>query len=145
MEDEEGEELPYPVGEEIEKRIYLSSRRMMLFFSNQFYEIARRLGKSKLTDSARILAPNILCREMLEDSYKEQSWVYMPSIEIPFVPMDQCFEFFMRKRPTMTHKMTQVRYQWPSEAQLEDIKRRGCNIAPVGFQHPRHGNILRGR
>ena len=29
----------------------------MLFFSNQFYEIARRLGKAHLTSSARLLAP----------------------------------------------------------------------------------------
>ena len=137
VEDDEDEPQPYILREELEKRIYLSSRRMMLYFSNQFYEIARRLGKSQLTSSARLLAPNIQCREMLEDSYKEQSWFYMPSIEIPFVPMDICFEFFFRSRPTMIHKMTKVKYQWPSPAQLDDIKRLGCNIAPVGFQHPR--------
>ena len=136
-EEDEDEEQPYPLPPEMKKRIYLSSRRMMLFFSNQFYEIARRLGKSHLTSSARVLAPNILCKEMLEDSYKEQSWFYTPSIEIPFVPMDICLEFFFRKRLTMTHKMTRVKYQWPSQDQMDDIKRLGCNIAPVGFQHPR--------
>ena len=130
LEEDEEEDQPYPLGEEMEKRIYLSSRRMMLFFSNQFYEIARRLGKAHLTSSARLLAPNILCREMMENSYKEQSWYYMPSIEIPFVP-DQYFEYFLRKRPTMIHKITRVKYQWPSQPQLNDIRRLGCNIAPV--------------
>ena len=41
----------------------------------------------------------------------------------------------------MIHKITRVKYQWPSQPQLADIRRLGCNIAPVGFHHPKKTNV----
>ena len=41
----------------------------------------------------------------------------------------------------MIHKITRVKYQWPSQPQLDDIRRLGCNIAPVGFHHPKKTNV----
>ena len=133
---EDDENDPYPINAEKEKRCYLSSKRLMFFFANQFYDIARRIGKGNLTSSAKILPPTIMCREELENSYKELTWSFIPSIEVGFWP-DEYFEYFLRKRPVMRHKKTNVSYQWPSPAQISAVRQIGCNIAPIGFNHPK--------
>ena len=133
---EDDEDDPYPINAEMEKRCYLSSKRLMFFFANQFYEIARRIGKGNLTSSATILAPSILCREEVDDSYKELTWKFIPTIEVSFWP-DEYFEYFMRKRPVMRHKRTNVSYQWPEQSQIQAIRQIGCNILPLGFNHPK--------
>lgn len=37
----------------------------------------------------------------------------------------------------MVHKKTGITYQWPTQEMLDHIQSLGCNVAPVGFQHPR--------
>eukprot|EP00092_Neocalanus_flemingeri_P031911 GFUD01034666.1.p1 GENE.GFUD01034666.1~~GFUD01034666.1.p1 ORF type:complete len:850 (+),score=213.74 GFUD01034666.1:67-2550(+) len=133
---EDDENDPYPINAEKEKRCYLSSKRLMSFFANQFFDIARRIGKGNITNSAQILPPTIMCREGMEDSYKELVWSFIPSIEVGFWP-DEYFEYFLRKRPVMKHKKTNVSYQWPSPTQITAVRQIGCNIAPIGYSHPK--------
>ena len=42
-----------------------------------------------------------------------------------------------RKREKMRHKRTGTTYQWPTEKMVQHITQLGCNLAPVGYQHPK--------
>ena len=70
---------------------------------------------------------------MLEDSYKEQSWYYMPSIEIPFVP-DQYFEYFLRDR-VVHSKLVEI-----VEILCSDWLRSKC--CRIGGFHAGKGSII---
>ena len=59
---EDDDNDPYPINAEKERRCYLSSKQLMNFFAEQFYDLARRIGKGGLSSSAKLLPPSILCR-----------------------------------------------------------------------------------
>ena len=107
---EDDEEDPYPINSETERRCYLSSKRLMYFFGNQFYELARTIGKGSLTSSAKLLGPKVLCREEMEGTAKEAKWHFIPTIEVSHWP-DDAFEFFLRKRTVMRDRRTGLSYQ----------------------------------
>ena len=107
---EDDEDDPYPINSETEKRCYLSSKRLMYFFGNQFYELARTIGKGSLTSSAKLLGPKVLCREEVEGTLKEAKWHFIPTIEVGHWP-DDAFEFFLRKRIVMRDRRTGLSYQ----------------------------------
>ena len=107
---EDDEDDPYPINAETEKRCYLSSKRLMYFFGNQFYELARAIGKGSLTSSAKLLGPKVLCREEVEGTLKEAKWHFIPTIEVGHWP-DDAFEFFLRKRTVMRDRRTGLSYQ----------------------------------
>ena len=94
------------------------------------------LSKISLNGSARVLQPDILCKEALEDTRKELAWRFTPSIAVSFWP-DQCFEWFLRHRKVMKCKKTGMKYQWPSAAHRVSVRQLGCNIVPLGFKHPK--------
>jgi len=66
--------------------------------------------------------------------------MFIPSIELSFWP-DEYFEFFLRKRPVMRHKRTNISYQWPSQSQISAVRQLGCNVVPIGFTHPRKSEL----
>ena len=79
---EEDDSDPFPMSADTEKRCYLSSKRLMFHFSNQFFELARMIGKKSLTSSAQMLPPKLLCRQEVEGTYKEEHWHFIPTIEV---------------------------------------------------------------
>ena len=107
---DDDEDDPYPINAETEKRCYLSSKRLMYFFGNQFYELARTIGKGSLTSSAKLLGAKVLCREEVEGTWKEAKWHFVPTIEVGHWP-DDAFEFFLRKRTVMRDRRTGLSYQ----------------------------------
>ena len=107
---EDDEEDPYPINSETERRCYLSSKRLLYFFGNQFYDLARTIGKGNLTSSAKLLGPKVLCREEMEGTAKEAKWHFIPTIEVSHWP-DDAFEFFLRKRTVMRDRRTGLSYQ----------------------------------
>jgi hypothetical protein len=73
-----------PIGDsDMERRCYLSSKRLFWFFGNQFYELARRIEKGGLTSSSLLLPPRIICQEEVGNSLKEAKWHFIPTIEVP--------------------------------------------------------------
>ena len=107
---DDDEDDPYPINAETEKRCYLSSKRLMYFFGNQFYELARMIGKGSLTSSAKLLGAKVLCREEVEGTLREAKWHFIPTIEVGHWP-DDAFEFFLRKRTVMRDRRTGLSYQ----------------------------------
>ena len=107
---DDDEDDPYPINAETEKRCYLSSKRLMYFFGNQFYELARTIGKGSLTSSAKLLGAKVLCREEVEGTLREAKWHFIPTIEVGHWP-DDAFEFFLRKRTVMRDRRTGLSYQ----------------------------------
>ena len=107
---EDDEEDPCPINSETERRCYLSSKRLAFFFGNQFYDLARTIGKGSLTSSAKLLGPKVLCREEMEGTAKEAKWHFIPTIEVSHWP-DDAFEFFLRKRTVMRDRRTGLSYQ----------------------------------
>ena len=116
---DDDEDDPYPINAETEKRCYLSSKRLMYFFGNQFYELARTIGKGSLTSSAKLLGAKVLCREEVEGTWKEAKWHFVPTIEVGHWP-DDAFEFFLRKRTVMRDRRTGLSYQVLIH-QIEDL------------------------
>ena len=150
---DDDEDDPYPINAETEKRCYLSSKRLMYFFGNQFYELARMIGKGSLTSSAKLLGAKVLCREEVEGTLREAKWHFIPTIEVGHWP-DDAFEFFLRKRTVMRDRRTGLSYQvliihqeilvqysppiqWPTGSELQTARQLGCNIVPEGFHPPR--------
>ena len=80
---DDDEDDPYQINADNEKRCYLNSKRLMFYFSNQFQsELARKIGKGRLTSSAKVLPPAILCREEVEGTFREAKWHFVPTIEV---------------------------------------------------------------
>jgi len=128
---------PYPIDAELENRIYLSSKRFMWHFTSQFYDIASRIGKRSLAEQgAKSLGPAVICMEEIEDTYKELQWKFIPSVEVGFWP-DEGLEWLLRRRKVMRDRRTGVTYQWPERHQIDAAKQIGCNIVPIGFNHPK--------
>ena len=137
---EDDEDDPYPINSETEKRCYLSSKRLMYFFGNQFYELARTIGKGSLTSSAKLLGPKVLCREEVEGTLKEAKWHFIPTIEVGHWP-DDAFEFFLRKRIVMRDRRTGLSYQVlnlssnPIKTQYSPVAKYEIQNIPGSGQH----------
>ena len=131
---DDDEDDPYPINAETEKRCYLSSKRLMYFFGNQFYELARTIGKGSLTSSAKLLGAKVLCREEVEGTLREAKWHFIPTIEVGHWP-DDAFEFFLRKRTVMRDRRTGLSYQVVIHRVILVPEIKGPLSSPVQKRH----------
>lgn len=133
---------PYPTEEvETETRIYLSSRVFMMYFAQQFADLAAKIHMEQLVNGAKLLDPRIICHQERSNSgdfnfAKEDSTDFIPSIDVGFWP-DEGIEWYLRRRRKVRDKRTDTKYQFPSPELVSQAQQIGCNLVPVGFKVPK--------
>lgn len=118
-----------------DKVIYVDAKGFMNHFKNVLFpnSLGRSLGFDQHEiEFAKSIPGTIFCNFTDEEDNPIPCEV-IPSVAIEW-PAEQTFEFLMREdRPTITDTNTGVRYKWPTDEMIKDIRALNCVLVPKGY------------
>lgn len=112
---------------------FINSKAFMSYYANTLFP--NGLGKALGFDSESVKAAKTIPGLIFCDSYDSGSVTkkhIIPSVMIQW-PAALTFEWSMRDdRPTIIDRRTTLRYKWPTDTMINEIRRLRCVVIPKG-------------
>ncbi|XP_050310357.1 uncharacterized protein LOC126746242 isoform X2 [Anthonomus grandis grandis] len=131
------DQLEYLTEEDLWREVvYINSQGVMRYFQNGLFpnSLGKSLGfQEESIGTAKCIPGKIFCDEFDNESSALRPYEIIPAVSIAW-PDDQTLNFIYREdRPTIFDTRTGIKYRWPTDGMIEEIRKMNAVLVPNGF------------